>query len=106
MKNMKASAALLALLLAAILAFGSLAHAVLPHEHSANEAVASLLHSAVRHEDKTYADLVPPAPLFAAIVVAAAAAIPAFTLLLYMLRARAPALAPLSRGILSYRRFR
>ncbi len=102
---MKGLTIALSLLLASIIAFGALAHAMLPHEHSANEAVASLLHSALRHEDKTLGDVVPPAPLFAAIVIAAAAALPAFTLLLYMLRARAPALSPLRDGTLAYRRF-
>lgn len=100
------SCSVLAVVLAFIIAFGSLAHAFLPHTHSANEAVTSLLHSALRHEDKKLADLVPPAPVFTAVIVAAilvasfARIIPA-----YALGTHPPGLAPLRRGIAPYRRF-
>jgi hypothetical protein len=95
-----------ALLLAAILVGGGIAHALLPHEHSANEQVASLLHSAVRHEEKTLGDMVPPQPLFVyALIVVALPIVAGRELSFFMLRARAPALVPLRTGVFSYRTF-
>jgi len=96
----------LALVLAMVVLWGPLVHGMLPHQHSKNDAVANLLHSALRHEDKTLGDIVPATPIFTAVVVALIFS----TLLLpfipaVMLRARAPSLAPLRRGILPYRRF-
>jgi len=95
----------LSVALVAILAFGSLAHAFLPHQHSTNEGVTSLLHSALRHEDKQVADLVPLAPTFVAVVVALIAVFFAQAFLVRGFLVRAPALLPLRRGIVPYRRF-
>lgn len=104
---MKGVHVLLTLILVAVLAFGGLGHALLPHEHVGGEMATSLLHSAVRHEDKTLGDMVPPAPLFVAVVVIALLSIlKGRELNFFMLRARTPSLTPLSRGILLYRRFR
>lgn len=97
---------LLSLTLALIITFGSLAHALLPHTHSPNEAVTSLLHSALRHEDKKFTDLIPPTPLFVPVVVAllVLVSIPAI-LPAYALSVHPPSLALLRRGVLPYRRF-
>jgi hypothetical protein len=104
---MKSVHVLLTLILVAVLAFGGLGHALLPHEHVGGEMATSLLHSAVRHEDKTLGDIVPPAPLFAVTIITALLSILAGRELnLFMLRARAPTLTQLSRGVLLYRRFR
>lgn len=97
----------LTLPLITILAFGGLLHALVPHEHVGGEMATSLLHSAVRHEDKTLGDMVPAAPLFLAVVITALLSIlKGRELNFFMLRARAPTLTPLSRGIFPYRRFR
>ena len=94
-----------ALVLAGIIALGPIAHAFLPHAHSANEAVTSVLHSALRHEDKKLADMVPAAPLLLIVIafVLAVAFPRAFAMRAHDSRARA--LTLLRRGVLPYRRF-
>ena len=96
---------LVALVLAGIIALGPIAHAFLPHAHSANEAVTSLLHSALRHEDKKLADMVPAAP--AVLLIIAFLAAPAFSraFALAASASRGRSLVSLRRGILAYRRF-
>ncbi len=95
---------LLAGVLVAVLMFGGLVHAFIPHTHSGNEAIAETLHSALSHEQK------------GSIAVALSAGLGAVLLILFthtgllvrsrIAQERDATLLILRRGVVPYRKFR
>jgi TRAP-type mannitol/chloroaromatic compound transport system permease small subunit len=107
MESMK-SAVLLSLLIASVLLFGGLMHALLPHDHGSHAVVTDLLHSAVHHEQKQFIDLT---------IIALLGVIPVLVLYVWFsreyfalrfarIRAQSSKDASLHSGIEKYRTFR
>lgn len=107
-KNQTILIVFLALFLTAILAFGGLAHALLPHEHSTNEAVTSLLHSALSVEHKKFIDAISTGLIFSLVLVGVVGVGIKRQLDLRTLQAISADAThrALRRGVLAYRRFR
>ncbi|KND47143.1 MAG: hypothetical protein AB199_01785 [Parcubacteria bacterium C7867-004] len=106
MKNL--SALLLPLLLIAILAFGGILHATLPHSHTGTAMMTDLMHTVTSTASKELFAFVQLAiPFLFILAVSLARLLPASHFSLYAIRAssRDTSIQALRRGIVHYRRF-